>query len=559
MPGAPPTTSTEPARVLVVLGRLRGTSERIVGRHQPMLRLDRLEPDVGDDERRRRGRRPGATASPTLRPWKVTVSVGADGLARDLAGRRVDARGNVDGDDRRRGGVDPLDRRRRLGARLAVEARAEERVDDHVGLLDGGRLDRVAALLAQDPRGDPPVAAVRAAAADDGDPARVGEALQHLARDRRAGPLHQLRRALRVAGIALLGRAHLGRACRAAQASATTHTAEASSRECVIERSIAPAPTRSAQAATRPESRTDGFGRPAISMSFQANARATPKPSAFPTASLPAKRPGVALGRVLARVAVRLLGRREAAVLEALRSASSERRTRSISIRSTPTRVTARGRSSRARCAIELSTASGIVLERSSVSGRNLPVRSEQRLHAEELRAADVLVEVVGDHPGQLRLGVERGERGGEAGGARLADHRRLDAGRVLERGDEGAAVEHRAARGLPPRVLVQAEEVGAGLDLGERAREVHVAEDLVRLGRLVAAADEHRVGALADELDPGEIGHDRGHHERVDAPPAELAAPRRSASSAARRPRARSPSRAAPRRASPASASSCS
>ena len=41
----------------------------------------------------------------------------------------------------------------------------------------------------------------------------------------------------------------------------------------------------------RPDSRTDGFGRPTISMSFQAKARATPKPSAFPTASLPAKRP----------------------------------------------------------------------------------------------------------------------------------------------------------------------------------------------------------------------------------------------------------------------------
>ena len=60
--------------------------------------------------------------------------------------------------------------------------------------------------------------------------------------------------------------------------------------ECVIERSISPAPTRSDQASTWPESRTDGFGRPAISTSFQAKARATPKPSALPTASLPANR-----------------------------------------------------------------------------------------------------------------------------------------------------------------------------------------------------------------------------------------------------------------------------
>ena len=77
--------------------------------------------------------------------------------------------------------------------RLAVESRPEERVDDHVGLLDCGRLDRVAAFLAQDPSGDPAVAAVRAAAADDGDPARIGEPLHHLARDRRTRALHQLR------------------------------------------------------------------------------------------------------------------------------------------------------------------------------------------------------------------------------------------------------------------------------------------------------------------------------------------------------------------------------
>jgi hypothetical protein len=54
---------------------------------------------------------------------------------------------------------------------------------------------------------------------------------------------------------------------------------------------MTPAPTCSAQAATRPERCTDGLGRPTISMSLHANARATPKPSAFPTASLPANRP----------------------------------------------------------------------------------------------------------------------------------------------------------------------------------------------------------------------------------------------------------------------------
>jgi len=60
--------------------------------------------------------------------------------------------------------------------------------------------------------------------------------------------------------------------------------------ECVIERSIAPARTFSAQAFVRPESCTEGFGRPTISMSRHANALAIPKPIDLPTASLPAKR-----------------------------------------------------------------------------------------------------------------------------------------------------------------------------------------------------------------------------------------------------------------------------
>ena len=70
-----------------------------------------------------------------------------------------------------------------------------------------------------------------------------------------------------------------------------TATACASSRECVIERSTEPTPSAAARSASRPERRTAGFGRPTISISCHANARATPKPSALPTASLPAKRP----------------------------------------------------------------------------------------------------------------------------------------------------------------------------------------------------------------------------------------------------------------------------
>ena len=93
-----------------------------------------------------------------------------------------------------------------------MEARAEKGIDDHVCLLDGSRLDGIETLVPQDPCCDPPVAPVRTAAADDRDPVRIREELQHLAGHRSAGPLHQLRRGLRVAGVPLLRRAHLGRA-----------------------------------------------------------------------------------------------------------------------------------------------------------------------------------------------------------------------------------------------------------------------------------------------------------------------------------------------------------
>ena len=64
--------------------------------------------------------------------------------------------------------------------------------------------------------------------------------------------------------------------------------------------------------------------------------------------------------------------------------------------------------------------------------------------------------------------------------------------------------------RRLPPRVLVQAVELRARVELGERSREVHVREDGVRLGRLVRAADQHDLGVLADELHALEVLDDR-------------------------------------------------
>ena len=50
-----------------------------------------------------------------------------------------------------------------------------------------------------------------------------------------------------------------------------------------------------------------------------------------------------------------------------------------------------------------------------------------------------------------------------------------------------------------------------------ERPRQVHVAEDEVRLGGLVRTADEHCLGVFAHQLDALELTHDRVHRERED------------------------------------------
>ena len=58
--------------------------------------------------------------------------VGANRRARDLARRRVDARRDVDRDDRHAGAVDLLDQPRRVVTRRALHPGAEQRIDDHV-------------------------------------------------------------------------------------------------------------------------------------------------------------------------------------------------------------------------------------------------------------------------------------------------------------------------------------------------------------------------------------------------------------------------------------------
>ena len=113
---------------------------------------------------------------------------------------------------------------------------------------------------------------------------------------------------------------------------------------------------------------------------------------------------------------------------------------------------------------------SGTTSERSIVSGRNLPVRSSTSPHPEELRAADVVLEVVRDEPRQLGLRAQVLERRREVRRARLAEHDRLVVARVLEARHERARVEHRTALRLPPAVLVQAVELRTVLEL-ENAR----------------------------------------------------------------------------------------
>jgi len=69
----------------------------------------------------------------------------------------------------------------------------------------------------------------------------------------------------------------------------------------------------------------------------------------------------------------------------------------------------------------------------------------------------------------------------------------------------------------------VEAVERRPGLELAERPGKVHVAEDLIWLGGLVATPDQYGIRVVPDELEALEVGHDRRHHEGDDAPAPEL------------------------------------
>ena len=149
-----------------------------------------------------------------------------------------------------------------------MEADPEQRVDDDVGRSEIAYSvdDRdLAACLAQHARADPAVAAVVPLPGDDGDAA--GKLAEDEVGGCRARALHQL---FEGALVRLFGAARLvgGEERLQPHAGNATAIAAASSRECVIESSIVPAPTFSANAAVRPLRCTPGFGRPRTSISF---------------------------------------------------------------------------------------------------------------------------------------------------------------------------------------------------------------------------------------------------------------------------------------------------
>ena len=152
-------------------------------------------------------------------------------------------------------------------------------------------------------------------------------------------------------------------------------------------------------------------------------------------------------------------------------------------------------------------TASGCVRAEAKRRLAELPRAHEHGAQARGLGASDVGLDVVANHDRLVRRRSELGERGVEVRARRLADDLRLDPRRVLEPGDERARVEQRPARGLPPAVLVQADEAGAALELREGPIQVVVAEDPACLVALVGAPEQDDLCVLVDELDPrGEI-----------------------------------------------------
>ena len=154
-------------------------------------------------------KRPGATASPTFGAWNVTVRSASTTApatspvdASTPEGRSTDTTGAAAALIRSMSCCS-------VGARLALKSGPEERIDDHVRSFDLAGLVRRVPGVTQHARRDTPVPSVRPTAADAREAARRRKRQHRSARDRGTRTLHQLRNALRIPRVALLGGAHL--------------------------------------------------------------------------------------------------------------------------------------------------------------------------------------------------------------------------------------------------------------------------------------------------------------------------------------------------------------
>jgi hypothetical protein len=135
-PGRAPDDENRSCRVLrIALVAARDELQDLVG-DETVPRVRVLEPDVRNLDLAHM-EAPGSDHEPDLPAVHRHRDVCVDRHAVDLSCRRVDAGGDVDGDDGRVERVQLFDQRRRIRARCAREARSEQSVDDHVGV--GGR------------------------------------------------------------------------------------------------------------------------------------------------------------------------------------------------------------------------------------------------------------------------------------------------------------------------------------------------------------------------------------------------------------------------------------
>ena len=193
MPGAPPTIEDRACRELRVAHaaprdhpdeRGVGSSNERFGVCKPDVRnhdLAGMEPAGRDDE-------------PDLPRVEGDRQRGLDGRPCNFPRRGVDTRRQVDRHDGEPAGIDSLDHGGGSRARGAVETGAEQGIDDDVAPFDDVGLHRLAARLAKDAGGDPPVPSVRPATANDSEPTSCRERPHRLTRNCRPGALHQLGR-----------------------------------------------------------------------------------------------------------------------------------------------------------------------------------------------------------------------------------------------------------------------------------------------------------------------------------------------------------------------------